>query len=244
MNMNKPSLVLTIVLTVATVLVMPAPAQNQTPTNHPAITTTDDKEATYTHAIEKRTADILAVLGLNDSAGSNRVHDVIITQYRSLRSWHDTNDARLKALRKQAGGTDKDQAGQAQTQIGQVQSSLKALHDQFIARLTADLTPEQVEKVKDKMTYNKVQVTYRSYCEIVPNLTEEQKARILELLKEAREEAMDCGSAEEKTAVFQKCKGKINNYLSQQGHNVSKAYKDWGEKQREKSAANTNPPAQ
>jgi hypothetical protein len=37
------------------------------------------------------------------------------------------------------------------------------------------------------------------------------------MLKEAREEAMDAGSAPEKTAIFQRYKGKINNYLSKQG---------------------------
>jgi hypothetical protein len=48
-------------------------------------------------------------------------------------------------------------------------------------------------------------------------LPEANRQKILELLKEAREEAMDGGSAEEKTAVFQRYKGKINNYLSKEG---------------------------
>jgi hypothetical protein len=56
-----------------------------------------------------------------------------------------------------------------------------------------------------------------------PNLVEEHKQKILELLKQAREEAMDGGSADEKTAIFQKCKGKINNYLSKQGVHPEKA---------------------
>ena len=54
----------------------------------------------------------------------------------------------------------------------------------------AELTPEQVETVKNKMTYKKVKVTYDAYCAIVPNLTEKDKAKILEVLKEAREEAI------------------------------------------------------
>jgi hypothetical protein len=90
------------------------------------------------------------------------------------------------------------------------------------------------------MTYGKVKVTYDAYCEIVPNLAEAQKARILELLKDAREEAMDAGSAGEKSAVFKRYKGKINNYLSAEGHDVKQAYKDWGEKQKPR----TSPPAQ
>src|SRR5436190_22485974 len=105
--------------------------------------------------------------------------------------------------------------------------------------MAAELTPEQMDKVKDKMTYNKVQVTYDAYCEIVPNLTEPQKEKIFELLKEAREEAMDAGSAEEKSAIFKKYKGKINNYLSAQGIDVGKAYKDWGARQKAKQTTTT-----
>ena len=85
------------------------------------------------------------------------------------------------------------------------------------------------------MTYNKVRVTFDGYLQIVPHLTDPEKARILELLKEAREEAMDGGSAEEKSAIFKKYKGKINNYLNSNGHDVAKAYKDWGERQKAKA---------
>jgi hypothetical protein len=59
----------------------------------------------------------------------------------------------------------------------------------------------------------------------------------MDLLKEAREEAMDGGSSQEKDAVFGRYKGKINNYLSKQGHNVKQAYQDWGARQK---AATTN----
>src|SRR5439155_20003909 len=117
---------------------------------------------------------------------SQRVHDTIITQYRSLRAWHGANDPRLKSLNQDFGKAAKDAQSGIQAQVNEVQTSLKALHEQFIAKLAADLAPELVETVKDKMTYNKVKVTYDGYCEIVPNLTREDKAHILELLKEAR----------------------------------------------------------
>ena len=105
-----------------------------------------------------------------------------------------------------------------------------------MAKLAADLTPEQVEKVKDKMTYNKVQVTYDAYCEIVRGLSGEEKSQILVFLKEAREEAMDGGSSKEKDTIFKKYKGKINNYLSDRGYDVAQAYKDWGAKQKANTA--------
>jgi hypothetical protein len=170
-----------------------------------------DSEAGYSRTIEKRVADILAVLDLKDARKTAKVHDTLVAQYRTLRDWHDANDAR----RKLAKGSEADQ----------LKASLKAIHDQFIAALSAVLSPEQVEKVKDKMTYGKVQFTYTGYLAVHPDLTKAHQQRILELLKEAREEAMDGGSSEEKSAIFNRYKGKINNYLSAQGVSSGKKKK-------------------
>ena len=178
-------------------------------------------EAAYTRTIENRVAGILAVLELSDPARSARAHDLLVARYRALRDWHDTNDAKLKTA--------------SADQAAQIKAPLKAGHDTFLAGLSEVLTPTQVERVKDQMTYNKVKVTYDAYCEIVPNLTDRQKQRMLELLQDAREEAMDGGSAEEKSAVFNRFKGKINNYLTAEGHDLKQAYKDWGERRKAKT---------
>jgi hypothetical protein len=77
-------------------------------------------------------------------------------------------------------------------------------------------------------------VTFNAYKEIIPTLTEPQQAHILELLKAAREEAIDGGSADEKSAVFKKYKGKINNYLSKEGVDEAKARQEWAAKQKPK----------
>jgi gas vesicle protein len=185
-----------------------------------------ETEAAYTESIEKRVAEILEVLELKDSAKKTKIHDLLVAHYRSLRDWHDTNDPRLKSATEQ--------------QAQEIKGSLKTIHDRFINALSAELTPEQVEAIKDKMTYGTVKVTYDAYCEIVPNLTATEKEKILELLKQGREEAMDGGSHQEKAAIFKRYKGKINNYLDSQGHNVKQAYKDWGEKQKAKSIGRTS----
>ena len=181
------------------------------------------EEAAYRAAIEKRAADILALLDITDAQRSAKVHDIIVAQYYSLRDWHDANDARLKSAT----------AEQSQ----QIKSSLRALHGQFITHLSIHLTPAQVEKVKDKMTYNKVQVTYSGYLDMLPKLTDVQKAKIIAWLKEAREEAMDGGSAEEKSAIFNRYKGRINNYLSAEGYDLKQASKNWNERLKARKAA-------
>jgi Protein of unknown function (DUF3826) len=167
--------------------------------------TPEPTEAKYTAAIAGRTADILKILALTDTNKSAQVHDTILAQYRALKTWHEENDGRLKAAQTDTNAT------------AQIRVSLKAQHEKFLAALAENLSPEQIEAVKDKMTYGKVQFTLNGYRSAYPNLAADHQKKILELLKTAREEAMDGGSAEEKTAVFQKCKGKINNYLSKQG---------------------------
>ncbi len=177
-----------------------------------------DTEAQYTAKLEQRAADILNALELKDAEKAGRVRGIVIAQYRALRDWHDGLDAKLK--------------GAADEEAREIRASLKALHGKFLAGLAAELSEAQIERVKDRMTYDKVRVTYDGYVEMLPQLTAPQKARVLELLKEAREEAMDGGGSDEKTAVFTRYKGRINNYLSREGYDLKQAGKDWAERKK------------
>jgi len=182
-------------------LLLAAPLLAATETNAPAA----DTEANYTKAIEGRTADILKALALTNTAKATAVHDAVMGQYRALRTWHDANDAKLKKA--------KDT-----NEIATIDASLKTLHNEFIGKLSKNLTPKQVDVVKDKMTYGVVQVTYNAYCQMYPDLTDAEKQQIMAWLVEARETSMDQGSSNEKHAVFGKYKGRINNYLSKEGY--------------------------
>ena len=186
--------------------------------------TAAELETVYSANIDKRAADILKALALQDEAKAGRVRDAILAQYRSLRARDEAIDVMFQSLSKNAPGIETNRAA-----ILKVLS--KQLHDGFLKRLAADLTPEQIEQVKDRMTYNKVKVTYDAYCQIVPKLTDAEKTKILEMLKAAREEAMDGGSADEKTAIFQHHKDQINAVLNANGHDVIKATKEWEAKQ-------------
>ncbi len=181
-----------------------------------------EKEAAYSLAVNSRTTDILKLLAVADAAKSNTVREVIVAQYRALRARDAVIDAKLKADGKEATYANR---------ASQLTAESKPLHDQFLAKLAENLTPEQVEQIKDGMTYKKVKVTFDAYCAIVPGLTDADKAKVLELLKLAREEAMDGGSAPEKSEVFQKYKDQINAYLNAHDHDTAKAFKDWEAKQ-------------
>ncbi len=217
--MKYLTLTFAIILTGTVFLSMSASAQEATPP-----LTAADREAFYTDLLEKRVAAILKELSLTNTTRSTRVHDLLTNYYRGLKARDERLAAAHQAGAKEPVATNKDSAVRARTQTGMT-------HDQFITGLSTDLTPTQVETVKDLMTYGKVKFTYDGYNAIVPGLTDEQKARILVMLWAAREEAIDGGSATEKSAIFQKYKDKINEYLTAQGHDLAQAYKDWNTKQ-------------
>jgi hypothetical protein len=198
-----------------------------------------DAEAQYTRDLNKRGDDTLAALKLDDTAKAERVKQLVMNQYRSLRTLHDARDAKLKEI----GKDDKEQLAKVKADTD---AAIKPLHEEFVAKLSAELTPEQVEIVKDKMTMGKVKNDFGAFCDMLPNLTEPQKQYILTQLKEAREIAMDKGSAQEKHDVFGKYRGRINNYLSKEGYDLKQATKDWAARRearasQAKQAAATQP---
>ena len=220
---------------VALVLALLASYAGAQETKTPAPAAPADADAAYTADITNRANDVIAFVGIEgDTAKSGRVRETLINQYRSLRAVHDARDATLKKA--------PDDAAKAKIKAD-TEPELKKLHDEFLAKLSADLSPEQVDKVKDKLTYNVVAVTYSAFLDMLPQLTEEQKTYILAQLKEAREIAMDQGSSKEKHAVFGKYKGRINNYLSKQGYDLKQANKDWAERRKAREASDKQQPA-
>jgi Protein of unknown function (DUF3826) len=112
---------------------------------------------------------------------------------------------------------------------------LQTLHHSFISGLQQLLSPEQVDLVKDGMTYRVFPITYAAYQDMLPTLTEVQKAKIYDWLKEARELAMDAESSDKKHAVFGKYKGRINNYLSAEGYDLKRATEEWQQRIKERN---------
>lgn len=170
---------------------------------------TEDQAAAYTKAITQRAAKIITPLQISDSAKASQVQAIIVQQYRDLNAIHE------------AGGTSTEE-------------QVKQVHNTYISKLSALLSQQQVDQVKDGMTYGVLQVTYKAYQDMIPTLTDSQKNKIYAWLLEAREQAMDQGSSEEKHKVFGKYKGRINNYLSTEGYDLKKEEKDWQERLRKK----------
>jgi hypothetical protein len=213
-----------------------APAQSNTTA---AVVSAADKEQA---SLDKHIKPVLKFLKLPDPATEARVRDILASQFQALRAWHDANDAQIKPLwndfNRARSAQNVTNANEALARIDAVYATFKPQHDKFLADLGAVLSPGQVEAVKDALTVNKVKVTYDVYLQIFPTLTDSQKAVVLQDLKSAREQAIDCESMNEKSAFFKKYKIIIeDDYLTAQGYNPKQARKDFAAKSKAEAAA-------
>jgi hypothetical protein len=189
--------------------------------------TTADKEAEYTRTITQRAEKIVKTLGIADSAKSIKVRTIIADQYRNLNDIHTKRDNRIKELKAQLVNDKESLALKTKEAEQQATKELDKLHKKYLSKLSKKLSDEQVTKVKDGMTYNVLPITYKGYQDMIPTLTEEQKAKIYAWLVEAREHAIDAESSDKKHAWFGKYKGRINNYLSAAGYDLKKEGDEW-----------------
>jgi hypothetical protein len=165
-----------------------------------------NRDTAYVASIVKRSEKIVAGLNVADSTARSEVVKIIANRYFQLNDIYS--------------GTDKKE----------IDSALYRSHFAFPAALSLWLSPEQIEGVKDGMTFNVLNVTYAAHLDMIPTLKEDEKAQIYAWLVEAREYAMDAESAKKKHEMFGKYKGRINNYLTKQGYNLTKEREAWAER--------------
>ncbi|HWV67176.1 DUF3826 domain-containing protein [Chitinophaga sp.] len=194
------------------------------------------EDSAYIRVANQRADKIVATLGVAQADSALLVRDVIAGQYRHLNEIQAQRDQDIKSAREKF-GDDKPALAKHLKEIEDANSqTVEQLHTAYLSKLSAYLNPQQVNQVKDGMTYGVLPLTYRVYNDMLPNLTTEQKAQIMAWLVEARERAMDAGSSEKKHQWFGKYKGRINNYLSSAGINMKQAEEEW--KKRKAATAN------
>lgn len=154
-------------------------------------------------ALEKRVAEMVAELKLNDPAKEARLKTILATDLRAVRDSHNAGFAPAKSVR-----VDLNKG------------------------LQAELTPEQIETVKDKLTIGKVPFTMKAYRQIVTNMTPEQDAKVLDFMKQAREECLDVKNADEMKPIFEKYKTQSEQYLTSQGYDWKALYRKFVDSQK------------
>ena len=191
------------------------------------LTAQNNQLSDYEKVIRQRAEKIVATLGIKDSGTQIQVRNIISAQYQNLSKVHDGKNEQEAAIKKQEGVNKVAIDSEMKKLEQETNSKLEKLHGEYLSKLSSLLTPEQIELVKDGMTYNVASITYNAYLDMLPQLTSEQKEQILKWLKEAREQAMDAESSEKKHWWFGKYKGRINNYLSAAGYDMKKEGEEW-----------------
>ena len=174
------------------------------------------RDPQYVKTIVERSQKATDELGITWTPKGQNVLNIICNRYFKLNDIYAERDSVKKVDKKLA--------------EAQCDSRLYRSHNGFLADLSIYLKPQEIETVKDVMTFNVVKVTYDAQCDMIPTLKEEEKQQIMAWLIEARELAIDAESSKKKHEVFGKYKGRINNYLSKRGYDLTKEREAWYER--------------
>lgn len=189
----------------------------------------ENRDPKYVESIVNRSQKIVDKLGLTDAKVAEDVCNVIANRYFELNDIYEIRDAKVKAV-KESGLTGDAKNEALKAAENEKDAALYRSHFAFPASLSLFLNEEQIEAVKDGMTYGVVKVTYEATLDMIPSLKEEEKVQIYAWLVEAREFAMDAENSNNKHAAFGKYKGRINNYLAKRGYNLTKEREEWAKR--------------
>ena len=166
----------------------------------------EGQDSAYVETIKSRSQKIVDGLGLTDCQKAENVRNIIANRYFLLNDIHSKYDKNQQDAR---------------------DAELYKHHFELASALALYLTDEQIDAVKDGMTFGRLKRDYKAQLEMIPSLTDEEKAQILIWLREAREYAMDAADSKGKHFWFDKYRGRTNNWLSARGYDLKKERDAW-----------------
>ena len=173
----------------------------------------DGLDAKYVETIKGRAQKIVDGLNLSDAQKAENVRNIIANRYFLLNQIHEKYD---------------------KTQQDARDAELYKHHFELASALAQYLNEEQIDAVKDGMTFGRLKRDYKAQLEMIPSLTDEEKTQVLIWLKEAREFAMDAADSKGKHAWFDKYRGRTNNWLSARGYDLKKERENWQKRMEKK----------
>jgi hypothetical protein len=216
-------------LTIALLLVLPVLSLAQTAdTNTESIAKSDAETA-------KKAAEWAAGLKLPDTAKERKVATAITIHLKAIRDWN--NEHPFTTVPAGINPATGNRLSELDRQIIANSSMPTSIHKDLLDVLNKELTPEQVEFILDQYTIGKVAFTLKGYKAIVPDLKPEEENKILEYLKQAREQAIDYKSMRQISAIFEIYKTKCEQYLNGNGRNWRQLYKAYVDKVKAEKAA-------
>ena len=180
----------------------------------------------------KKAAGWVSELQLGDKAKVERVTQVIAKHLSAIREWHNEHANMIPdgAINPQTG----NKLSALDRQVIADSSQPASIRQELLDGLNAELTPAQVEQVLDLYTVGKVAFTMKAYKEIVPDMTAEDEAFVMNNLKEARLMAIDYKNMKEISAIFEIFKTKNEQYFTNSGRDWRTMYREYVQKMKSK----------
>ncbi len=174
---------------------------------------------------QKRAAEWVAALKLEEAAKVARVTAVVATHLQAVRDWHNSHPfTNVPAGINPVTG---NKLNDLDRQVIADSALPKSVHENLMAGLRKDLSEEQVAAVLDKYTIGKVAFTLNGYRAIVPDLKPEEEKTIRGFLETAREQAVDYKNVKEISVIFEIYKTKSEQYLNANGRSWKQLYQDY-----------------
>jgi hypothetical protein len=190
--------------------------------------TSKDAIANADTALERKAAGWTAELKLADAIKTQRVATAIALHLKNVRDWNNAHPpSAVPAGINPATG---NKLSDMDRQIIVNSAKPPSIHEDLMHALQENLAADQVEFILDKYTIGKVAFTMQGYNAIVPDLTDKEKATILQYLKQAREQAVDYKSMRQISAIFEIYKTKCEQYLNSNGRNWRQLYSAYVDK--------------
>lgn len=184
---------------------------------------------------EKKAAEWAAGLKLSDPEKEKRVATAITTHLKAIRDWN--NEHPFTTVPAGINPATGNKLSELDRQVIANSAMPASIHKDLMDALNRELTPEQVEFILDQYTIGKVAFTLKGYKAIVPDLKPEEESKILEYLKQAREQAIDYKSMKQISAIFEIYKTKCEQHLNNNGRNWRQLFKAYVDKVKAEKAA-------
>ena len=188
------------------------------------------RDAAADESVMRKAQEMVAKLNLKDQRAINHAVTTVYNHRRAVRDWHNTHPyTTIPEVDKTTGR----KLSKVEREMMADKSIPASVHERLVKELNRVLTPAQVEQIFDEYTVGKVAFTLQGYRSIVPDMTPEDEAYILEQLKIAREEALECKSMKAISQVFEIYKTKCEQHFTNTGRPWRGLYKAYTDKRKE-----------
>jgi hypothetical protein len=186
--------------------------------------------------IDQKAAKIVEPLKLTDAGKAAKVKAIASDWLAAMMTWHKGHDAELNRLwgewnqARSVVPTDEFPGEVIAHRIDAAYASLKPAYEEYMKRLSAELTAGQVDAIKESWSRSPgMSRTYNAYLEIVPDLAAQDKEAIRARLLLAREAAMLTDADKEIVAIYKRHKVKVEQYVGAlEWAKLHKAYAERG----------------